>query len=175
MRASNSDPSDVSEISDRSDRSDSLRPSEVPQQFLRPPLEQAEAGQSIGITLEDPLFIERGQVACPPDAVPRVTRRLDANLFWMSKRPLEVGEGLTLKCATQEVRAHVARIARRTDSSSLEELARDAAELKNNEIGEVTIETQEPVAVESFYDVPELGRFVLVRGHDVVAGGIVTR
>jgi len=38
----------------------------------------------------------------------------------------------------------------------------------------MVLETDEPVVVESFYDVAELGRFVLVRGHDVVAGGIVT-
>ena len=31
-----------------------------------------------------------------------------------------------------------------------------------------------PVVLESFYDVRELGRFVLVRDRDVVAGGIVT-
>ena len=38
----------------------------------------------------------------------------------------------------------------------------------------MVIETESPVVLESFYDVQELGRFVLLRGHDVVAGGIVT-
>jgi len=145
------------------------------ERFLEPPLEKAEAGESVGITLADPLFVERGQIACPPHSRPRVTDQVRANVFWMSKRRMEVGENLRIKCATQEVPAKLTRVLRRTDSSSLDVISEEAGELKNNEIGEVLIETREPIAVESFYDVPELGRFVLVRGNDVVAGGIVTK
>ena len=144
------------------------------EKFLAPPVEVAEAGESIGITIEDPLFIERGQTACSADSRPRVTSNVQASVFWMSKQRMEVGESLKIKCATQEIPAKVTRIARRIDSSSLEVIGENAVELKNNEIGEVTIEIREPLAVETFYDVPELGRFVLVRGHNVVAGGIVT-
>ena len=38
---------------------------------------------------------------------------------------------------------------------------------------EVTLRTRKPIVVESFTDVPELGRLVLVRGRDIVGGGIV--
>ena len=41
------------------------------------------------------------------------------------------------------------------------------------DIIEVTLRTERPLVIESFHAVPELGRFVLVRGHDIVAGGIV--
>jgi len=142
-------------------------------QFMKPPLEQAEAGESIGITLADPLFVERGEVACPSGAVARVSDTIAANVFWMSKSRLAPGEKLRIKLATQEVPAEVTHIARRIDSSSLEVIAEDSDEMKNNEIAEVTIRTKAPIALESFYDVPEMGRFVLVRGHDIVAGGIV--
>jgi len=91
----------------------------------------------------------------------------------MSKAPLQKTERLRIKLGTQEIPAEVVDIARRIDSSSLEVIAEDSDELKNNEIAELTIRTKTPVATESFYDVPELGRFVLVRGHDIVAGGII--
>jgi len=52
-------------------------------------------------------------------------------------------------------------------------LKKDAKVLNDTEAGEVIIETVRPVVVESFYKTKELGRFVLVRGHDVVAGGII--
>jgi translation elongation factor EF-1alpha len=45
--------------------------------------------------------------------------------------------------------------------------------LNDTEAGEVIIRTAHPVVVESFYKTKELGRFVLVRGNDVVAGGII--
>ena len=35
------------------------------------------------------------------------------------------------------------------------------------------IETKKPLAFTKFGDVKEMGRFVLVRGNDVVAGGII--
>jgi len=142
-------------------------------QFMKAPLEKAEAGESVGITLADPLFIERGQLACPIEVPARVRETIEANVFWMSRMPLTLAETLRIKLATQEVPAEVTRIAKRIDSSSLEVIAEDSDKLENNEIATVTIRTKGSIAFESFYDVPELGRLVLVRGHDIVAGGIV--
>jgi translation elongation factor EF-1alpha len=39
----------------------------------------------------------------------------------------------------------------------------------------VVIKTDKPICVTHFTDVPELGRFVIVRNNDMVAGGIVTK
>jgi sulfate adenylyltransferase large subunit len=145
------------------------------EKFMEPPLESASAGESVGVTLDDALFVERGEVACPPDSRARVTDTVQASVFWMSRQPMAAGEALKIKCATQEVPAKVHRIARRIDSSTLEVIDENASELQNNEIAELTVETKSPVAFETFYDVAELGRFVLVRGHDIVAGGIITQ
>ena len=134
---------------------------------------EAGTGESIGITIEDPLFVERGEVACETTSRPRVGDVVHANVFWMSRTPLSLGEKLKIRDATQEVAAEVSEIAKRVDSSTLEVIAGNSDELKNNEIAELTLHAQAPVATESFYEVPELGRFVLVRGHDIVAGGII--
>ena len=142
--------------------------------FQSEPLAEAEAGRSVGVTLVDQIFAERGEVACAPDALPRVADTIKGNVFWMSKVRMQVGEDLKIKCATQEIPAKVTEISRRIDSSTLETIDKNATELKNNEIAELTIKAKRPVVTETFYDVPELGRFVLVRGHDIVAGGIIT-
>ncbi len=144
------------------------------EQFLKPPLESASAGESIGITLQDSLFIERGQIAYPADSHPQIGDTFKASLFWMSRQPMSVDEKLLVKCATQEIAIKACKIHRRINSSTLEVIEEDATELKNNEIAELTITTKSPIVVESFSDFPELGRFVLVRGHDIVAGGIIT-
>ena len=145
------------------------------ERFLAPPPEEARAGESVGIILEEPLSVGRGEVACGPESPPRRSRQVEARLFWMHPEPLRVGEALTFRLATQEVPARVTCIARRIDSSSLEVIAEEAPELADNELAELTITTEAPVVSEAFYEVPELGRFVLVRGHDIVAGGIITR
>ena len=146
------------------------------EKFLTPPLESAPAGDSIGITLEDSLFVERGQIAYPAaDAHPQITDTFKASLFWMSRKPMAIAEKLQIKCATQEISIKECKIHRRINSSTLEVIEEDARELANNEIAELTFTTKTPIVVESFSDFPELGRFVVVRGHDIVAGGIITQ
>lgn len=135
---------------------------------------EAEAGESIGVTLAEPLFIERGAVACPTGNRPVVTSKVQANVFWMSKRPFRVGEDLSLRIATQEVPVDI-RIERKIDSSTLEPICQDQECVLETEVAEVEISTRQPIVVENFNYIQELGRFVLTRGLDVVAGGIITR
>ncbi len=133
----------------------------------------AGAGESIGITLADPLFVERGAVACPGGNRPAVTSTIRANVFWMSKRPYKAGEDLLLRIATQDVAASVA-IEQKIDSATLDPIAENRDAVMETEVAEVLIRTKRPVVVENFNDIQELGRFVLVRDMDVVAGGIIT-
>jgi small GTP-binding protein len=155
-----------------------LRTVRAIKQYDEPDLAEAEAGQCVGVILDED-GLRRGQVGCPADDMVRATRRFHASVFWLARVPLEVGGShpcpLTIKCATQEQPCCVAALDERIDSSTLERLPAQENRLQETEVGEVVIETAEPVVVESFYDVQELGRFVLVRGRDVVAGGIVTR
>ena len=138
-------------------------------------LEKAEAGKSTGITIEHPLFVERGEVACDPENdKPTVTTRFKGKVFWMSKLPFNKSEKITLKCATQEVECIVEKIEKKLDSSTLAVLEEDASGLNEWEVGEMVFKTDAPVVIEGFDETPELGRFVLVKGEDVCAGGIVT-
>ncbi len=150
-------------------------------QYAREDLSRAEAGECIGI-LCDGAPAERGQVGCPAVAQGQedeanVTDRFRASVFWLSATPLDLGGAgwpLTFKCATQARPCRAAALRERVDSATLQHLPTDAGRLEETEVGEVVLETARPVVLESFYDVQELGRFVLVRGRDVVAGGIVT-
>jgi sulfate adenylyltransferase large subunit len=134
----------------------------------------AEAGESIGITIDDPIFIERGAIACTKDAVPTIVNRFDAYVFWLSKEPLNMDEKLELRLATQEVGCRIITIKRRINSATLETIEEDATNLQDAEVGLLVIETDRPIVIENFNIVQELGRFVLVRGYDVCAGGIIT-
>ncbi len=134
----------------------------------------AGAGESIGLVLETETEIGRGEIACRPSEAAPVSDKFKASVFWMSRRPLDIEETLLFRCATEEVPARIEKIEERINSSTLEILEEDACLLEDTEVGEVIIATEKPVVVESFYKTRELGRFVLVRGHDVVAGGIIT-
>ena len=135
---------------------------------------EAGAGESIGVVVVPEAGAARGKIAASPDNPPFVTRSFRAVVFWLDPEPLRSGEKLLWRCATQEISAQVNRIRERIDSSTLEVLERESGGLDHSEVGDLEISTSSPAVVESFYLTPELGRFVLARGHQVVAGGIVT-
>jgi len=136
---------------------------------------EAEPGKSIGVTLEDPLFIERGEVIASADNQPKVTDEVEANIFWMSPKSLDISDELIFKCATQETACKVEKIMKKIDSSDLSVKGENASSLEETEVGYVIIKTENPVAIDNFNEIEELGRFVLVSGYDVVAGGIINK
>ncbi len=141
--------------------------------YLEEDIGESSAGECIGMVFE-PGGLRRDEVGCPVDARPALGTSFEASVFWLVKEPLRAGEELTVRCSTQEIACRVATIRERVDSSTLEHIEKNASELQAFEVGEVTISTESPLVTEDFTDVPELGRFVLLRGRDVTAGGIVT-
>ncbi|NOX97896.1 MAG: GTP-binding protein [Nitrospirae bacterium] len=133
------------------------------------------AGESTGITTQDPVFLDRGNVICESKKEPALTDTFRANVFWMAKEDFNKKDKITLRCATQEMNSKVEKIEKRINSSSLEVIEEDADKLKNLEVGEVIIKTKKPIAVKTFNEVQELGRFVFVRGENICAGGIITK
>ncbi|MCD4740973.1 MAG: GTP-binding protein [Desulfobacteraceae bacterium] len=142
------------------------------EEFLKE-VTEAEAGKSTGITTEDKLFIDRGDVIVHDSDQPVVTDLIKANLFWMDKIPYKNGTSVWFRCATQEVPCDIEKINRVINSSTLELIAEDALEIRNREVAEVMIRTNKPVVVENFNKIEELGRFVLGKD-DTIAGGIIT-
>jgi sulfate adenylyltransferase large subunit len=136
-------------------------------------VEEAGAGKSIGITTADKIFVDRGNVIVHKSDPFKVTDEIKAHVFWMDRIPLEKGERITFKCATQEVKCEIAKIEKVLDSSTLEIRGEDASRVENTEVADIIIKTARPVVVENFNDVQELGRFVLER-NDTCAGGIIT-
>jgi len=131
---------------------------------------EAEAGESTGITTTDKLFIERGHVLCS-GTLPKVSTSFNAKVFWMGKEPLKNGEKVTLKLATQETGCRL-EIHKKINSSTLEAIGGET--LGNNEAAEALVTTDAPIVYEDFHTTPELGRFVLQKDNDIVAGGIIT-
>ena len=134
---------------------------------------QAKAGQSTGITLDEQIFVERGEIASYPDAAPLVSTVFRCNLFWMGRRPLETGKRYALRLATREVECEVETIHRIIDAGDLD-ARQTQTTVGKNEVAELTIRTKLPLAFDLYSDFEATGRFVLVDQYDVSGGGIIT-
>jgi len=135
--------------------------------------DSAYCGESIGVTTADSVFLNRGNIVCDPSAELLLTDDFQANIFWMSKDDFRKDEKITIRCATQEATAKVEKINSRMNSSTLEILEHDTDVLRNLEVGQIQIKTKKPIAIKSFNDVKELGRFVFVQDDNICAGGII--
>ncbi|MBI2924675.1 MAG: adenylyl-sulfate kinase [Verrucomicrobia bacterium] len=140
-----------------------------------PPSDSASAGESIGVTLTEQIFVERGAVAAHEDSPPYELTRFKARLFWMGRNPFRKGKTYKLKLATQELDCEIDAIDRVIDASSLATVTRAADEqfVGRYEVGEVALRTKRPVAFDTHSDIIPTGRFVIVDGFDVSGGGIV--
>jgi bifunctional enzyme CysN/CysC len=134
---------------------------------------EAQAGQSVGITLDEQIFIERGEIASHEDSVPLVSTSFRVNLFWLGRRPLERGRKYLLRLATREVDCEVATIHRIVDASDLNHRQGGHA-VARNQVGELTLRAKAPVVVDLYSSFEATGRFVLVDEYDIAGGGIIT-
>ncbi|GJL79481.1 MAG: adenylyl-sulfate kinase [Nitrospinaceae bacterium] len=134
---------------------------------------EAHASQSIGFTLDEQIFVERGDIASLVEELPIVSTTFDVNLFWMGKRHLEKGRTYTLKLTTQEVPCEVVQFKKVINASTLETLL-DQDFLAKNDVAELTLKTRKPVGFDLFGSIATTGRFVLVDEYDVCGGGIIT-
>lgn len=137
------------------------------------PTSEAMAGDSIGLTLTDPLFVERGAMAASVDAPPSTRSEFRAKVVWLSREPLRVGRSYRLRLTTQETPCEVVAVDRMVDGASLAEVAHETGTIDRNVIAEVVVRTQRPIVLDDYATVPSLGRFVLVDGYEVSGGGIV--
>ena len=137
----------------------------------RDPPETARAGQSIGLTLDEPIFFERGALASHTEAPPIETNVFRARLFWLGRRPLEVRRTYTLKLNTRQVPVEVQAIERAIDTDDLSTAPTDRVE--RNQVAEVVLRTRAMLALDAYGENRITGRFVLVDGYDLVGGGIV--
>ncbi len=133
----------------------------------------ALAGDSIGITLSEQIFVERGYVASHENETPIETNRFHADLFWIVREPLRVGRFYDLRLATQEVKCQIVSIERVMDSSTLETKTHGREQLERNEVGRLIIQTRGPLVMDNHDRIPNLGRFVIVDDRKICGGGTI--
>jgi bifunctional enzyme CysN/CysC len=133
---------------------------------------EAHAGQSVAITLDEQIFIERGEMASHEALPPMLSTVFRATLFWLAQEPLEVDRTYKLKLGTREARVRVQSIERVIDTDTLAGHPGDRVE--RNGVGEVVLRCREILALDEYRDLARTGRFALVDDYDTVAGGVIS-
>lgn len=139
-----------------------------------PARDSAEAGESIGITLAEQVFVERGAVGALESAPPYALTSFKARVFWLGKQPFAPGRNYRLKLATQEAACQIEKVERVIDAATLQPIERPGAPcVHRHEAAELTLRTKKPVAFDTITEVVATGRFVIVDGLDLAGGGVI--
>src|SRR5262249_8010256 len=94
-----------------------------------PSRDVATAGESVGVTLTEQIFVERGAVAALEASLPFELTRFKARVFWLGRVPFRKGRIYRLKLATQEVDCEIEVIDKVIDASTLETVSRKEKEI----------------------------------------------
>ena len=136
-----------------------------------PPLE-ALTGHSTGFTLEDQIFVERGEVVSHETAPPIETDVFRARVFWLGREPMPPGARLRMKLHTAEAEVRVQSIEHVIDTGDLSTAPSDL--VRHNDVADVVLLADRMLSLDAFADLPATGRFVLLDGTNIAGGGIIS-
>jgi small GTP-binding protein len=132
---------------------------------------RAWEGESIGLGLEPARGVARGSLLSDPRSPCPAAERFSAVLLGLEG--VRQGEPFRLEVATQEAGCRLEALARRLDTGTFQVLEAPARGLEAGEAGLATLALDRPLALETFGQCAELGRFILLREGRVAAVGVV--
>lgn len=140
--------------------------------FSAPSVTAVAAGMSTAITLDEQIYVGRGEIVSHTEREPLVSTKFRANIFWLGKKPLVVGRRYKLKLGTAETDVVVERIHTVLDASELD-ASTEKESVERHDVADLVLRARTPVAFDRSAEVEATGRFVIVDGYDIAGGGIV--
>lgn len=141
------------------------------EQWNGPARTAVPAGDVAGITLDAPIFVERGDVASLLEDAPALTNEFRAHIVWLGQEPLAAGRSLILKAGTAETTAVVEAVERGFDLEELQPVER--SEVRKGEAAWVRCRSRAVLALDAYAAVPRMGRCVLMDGFLTVGAGLI--
>ncbi len=134
---------------------------------------EAHTGEVIGITLDDRIFVERGHTGSHLKNPPMLSNVFRSNIFWLSPKPLKVGNSYKIRYGTHEAMVSVQSIDRVIDTDDLAQNEK-AGEVGKNAVAEITLRARDLLPIDPYTDNQKLGRIVMYDGYDIAGGGAIS-
>ncbi|HIN86310.1 MAG TPA: adenylyl-sulfate kinase, partial [Myxococcales bacterium] len=140
--------------------------------FSAPSSVEVHAGESVGVTLAEQVYVRRGDIMSHVEVLPQISTLIRANIFWLGKESMVFGKRYKLKLGTASVECEIAEIMSVLDASNLES-STEKEQVERYDVAEVLLRTRNPLAFDRTQDVEHTGRFVIVDDYDIWGGGII--
>lgn len=143
------------------------------EEFNREPQTKKTAGEHAGFTLEEQIYISRGEIATRNgEPKPKISSRIRTKLFWLGRQPMLTDKEYYIKIGSQKVRARLEKIHTVLDASTLERS--EKRQIDRHDVAEITLKTEKAIAFDLSKDMAITSRFVIVDDYEIAGGGIIT-
>jgi len=136
-------------------------------------VEKAEAGDSVELSLDGIEPIGRGEVISDPKNRAQIIQSFTAQIIVLTAIRIENNDVLKIRYGTAERKCKVHKILEKVDPINLAIQQKLPNGLEDGDIARVEFSTLEPTCLETYSEIPQLGRFVIEGKRGAAAAGIV--
>ncbi|MCW2118622.1 sulfate adenylyltransferase subunit 1 [Flavobacterium sp. 7A] len=138
--------------------------------FFDQQFDEAEAGSSVTIELENDINVTRGDMIVKSNELPRIEKDITTTVCWMDSKKLVAGTKYLIQHNSNRVLAKIDSVNNviATDYTGTKE----ASQLAINEIGEVTIKLSKPLYFDAYNDNKSNGAFILIDASTNTTAGV---
>lgn len=134
--------------------------------------DSVHAGYAAGFTLEDQIYIRRGELAAKSgERKPLTGRRIKVTLFWLGKEPVRENDKYLFKTGGVKTNVHIEKILNVLDASTAGPIPKE--QIDRHEIAECILVMDKDIAFDAADVYATAGRFVLVDDYTISGGGII--
>ena len=128
-------------------------------------------GDSIGFTLDEPIFVDKGNLASDLKTPPKLMNRFEANVFWLSEEKINFKKKYTMKINTGEYEVFINKVKNVLNTDNLE--LKTNITVSKNDVCELVIHSSHLIPMDDYFFFKTTARFCLLNEMEIVAGGIV--
>ena len=137
-------------------------------------VQEAFAGMSVAITLEDDIDISRGDMIVKINNVPQSTQDITAMICWLNSANAAPRAKYVLKHTSNEQKAVIKEVLYKVNIDTFKRIE-DDKELNMNDICKVNLRITAPIMADAYDVNRETGSFILIDEHtnETVAAGMI--
>ena len=128
-------------------------------------------GDSIGFTLDEPIFVDKGNLASDLKTPPKLMNRFEANVFWLSEEKINFKKKYSMKINTGEYEVFINKVKNVLNTDNLE--LKTNITVSKNDVCELVIHSSHLIPMDDYFFFKTTARFCLLDDMEIVAGGII--
>jgi len=124
-------------------------------------IQEAQAPQSVNLSLEDDVDVSRGSQIVKSNEVPLTGQQVEVLVCWLNHRPLQLRQKYIIRHTTDELQGFVTAIDYKVNINTLENNTEDKA-INMNDIAKVTLKVSKPLAYDLYENNRTTGSLIFI-------------